>query len=131
MDRQGRADDGQGAGGLIRTGAAIAGALALASAAAAQPSMPVARATDADRLLVGLADEAAGEAIVTLRHDEASNAPTCKAGSVRGGQAIADASCTLALKKLGWAMAGVDRNGKRQALPRLRIAWTKPDKAGA
>lgn len=131
MDRQGRADDGQGAGGLIRTGAAIAGALALASAAAAQPSMPVARATDVDRLLVGLADEAAGEAIVTLRHDEASNAPTCKAGSVRGGQAIADASCTLALKKLGWATAGVDRNGKRQALPRLRIAWTNPDKAGA
>lgn len=85
MDRQGRADDGQGAGGLTRTGATIAGALALASATAARPSMPVARATDADRLLVGLADEA----------------------------------------------AGVDRNGKRQALPRLRIAWIKPDKAGA
>ena len=90
---------------MIRTGAAIAGALALASAAAAQPSMPVARATDADRLLVGLADEAAGEAIVTLRHDEASNAPTCKAGSVRGGQAIAAVGQDQLVRATGKALS--------------------------
>jgi hypothetical protein len=87
---------------------------------------PVAIPTAQDYGLVSLASDAVGEATVTVTRRGDTDQLDCSPTDIRGGAAIAIASCRLVMLKLGWLPTVKRHDGRPLAIPRLRIWWKPP-----
>jgi hypothetical protein len=114
---------------ILLTGAAmmIPGAAAIAK----ESSLPIALATQEDHELTGLAPDAEGQAIAIASFDPATDQIKCRVEDVRGGKAIALASCTLVIMKMAWVPNLKKANGAPQDIPKIVVKWTGPPKGGS